>query len=406
MVRSMHKAIMLLAMLGACALPLAAFAQAQAQKAVVPAPSPSPIQATMLPAPAIPQPGVKEEKKEDKPVSATLPEEEKNKQEKDKQSDEGWEPLRQTYLGNIKPYTPQEMPVKLRIANEQDDAETQYVLGYMYQFGEGVEANDAIAQKWYAKATKNRHTKAMLAIGLFYEDHGDSLLATKWLKIAAESGEVFAHYKLGEIYEFGFGEVYSNPKKAFKFYAAAADGGIVVAHLKLGQFYQWGFGTKQDVDQAVFHYKKLIELLPDIQRKQQVETLLAEVYASIASQKEGEERLQWLMKASDLKHLRSIVMIAEYYRADGTQHDMKKAIEWYEKAANMQDPYSRVALGYIYANGTEDMDPDACKAFHFYSDAAEQGNKDAIWNMGNAYYNGLCVEKNYDEAFKWWNRMK
>ena len=33
--------------------------------------------------------------------------------------------------------------------------------------------------------------------------------------------------------------------------------------------------------------------------------------------------------------------------------------------------------------------------------AAQQGNIEAQYNIGNMYFNGMGIEKNYEEAFSW-----
>ena len=47
---------------------------------------------------------------------------------------------------------------------EQGDMETQYQLGRMYEFGWGVERNEAAAQKWYRKAAEQGHAGAKGAL--------------------------------------------------------------------------------------------------------------------------------------------------------------------------------------------------------------------------------------------------
>lgn len=52
----------------------------------------------------------------------------------------------------------------LKVAAQQGNARAEYSLGYMYQHGEGVEADIDIAKSWYKKAAEQGHTKAKAAL--------------------------------------------------------------------------------------------------------------------------------------------------------------------------------------------------------------------------------------------------
>ena len=47
-----------------------------------------------------------------------------------------------------------------RKAAEQDAADAQLILGFMYDAGEGVPENDAEAVGWYRKAAEQGHAEA------------------------------------------------------------------------------------------------------------------------------------------------------------------------------------------------------------------------------------------------------
>jgi septal ring-binding cell division protein DamX len=50
---------------------------------------------------------------------------------------------------------------------QQGDAKSQYVLGYMYYYGQGVETNTELAKEWIAKAAEQGHEKAAMAMARF-----------------------------------------------------------------------------------------------------------------------------------------------------------------------------------------------------------------------------------------------
>ena len=80
-----------------------------------------------------------------------------------------------------------------RKAAEQGDAKSQYELGKCYEFGKGVEKDQAKAVEWYQKAAEKGDATGQLAIGLCYEIgkgvEKDPAKAVEWYRKAAEQGQ-------------------------------------------------------------------------------------------------------------------------------------------------------------------------------------------------------------------------
>lgn len=76
------------------------------------------------------------------------------------------------------------------LAAEQGDADTQFLLGYIYDSGEcGTEANGDTAVKWYTLAAEQGHEDAMVNIGWMYANgqgvKKNRAKRTKWHMMAA-----------------------------------------------------------------------------------------------------------------------------------------------------------------------------------------------------------------------------
>ena len=59
-----------------------------------------------------------------------------------------------------------------------------------------------------------------------------------------------------------------------------------------------------------------------------------------------------------------------------------------------------MTLGYMYLYGTDGVERDNAKAFHFYELAAKTGDPIALNNLGSLYFNGIGVETNYAKAIQ------
>jgi len=81
---------------------------------------------------------------------------------------------------------------KVKKSAEQGDAEAQFFLGYMYDYGEGTLTDKKQAFYWYQKSAEQGHAKAQFNLGLMY-DLGEGTLTDKkqaayWIKLAYNNG--------------------------------------------------------------------------------------------------------------------------------------------------------------------------------------------------------------------------
>jgi TPR repeat protein len=75
---------------------------------------------------------------------------------------------------------------------KQGVADAQYILGVMYDKGDGVPQDYKTAVKWYTLAAKQGHADAQFQIGWMYnKGQGvpqDYKTAVKWFRLSAEQG--------------------------------------------------------------------------------------------------------------------------------------------------------------------------------------------------------------------------
>lgn len=129
------------------------------------------------------------------------------------------------------------------------NVDAQYILGTMYNFGDGAPQDYTKAQQWLEKAAAQGDARAQFALGAMY-DRGqgvpkDYFMARKWFEQAAAQGDADAQGALGRIYESGNG-VPQNYRQAAKWYEQAAVQGNMWAQFDLGWLYANGQGVPQD----------------------------------------------------------------------------------------------------------------------------------------------------------------
>ncbi len=103
-------------------------------------------------------------------------------------------------------------------AAQQGNADAQYELGLayslMYDRSLGVEKNEAEAVKWLKKAAQQGNTAAQEIID------ADGKIIKWYTKVikAAEQGDVYASYRLGQMYYYGDRGVEKNDAESVKCY--------------------------------------------------------------------------------------------------------------------------------------------------------------------------------------------
>jgi uncharacterized protein len=154
---------------------------------------------------------------------------------------EGYEALsRQDYAAAIKEYRP---------LAERGNAEAQYRIGRMYEFGKGYPKDQAQGIAWIRKAAAQDHADAQQELGVIYATGDgvkqDDVQAVAWFRKAAVQGDATAQYNLGLLYAKGQG-VEKDYAQAIAWWRKSATQGNADAQFKLGVVYHTGQGVTKD----------------------------------------------------------------------------------------------------------------------------------------------------------------
>ncbi|MEO8346980.1 MAG: tetratricopeptide repeat protein [Betaproteobacteria bacterium] len=138
------------------------------------------------------------------------------------------------------------------------DAEAQYRLGRMYEYGRGVAPDMPQAMIWLRKSAAQENASAQGELGAIYASGfggvpQDDAQAVAWFQKAANQGNPTAQYNLGLMYAKGAG-VKQDFAQAVAWYRKAADQGQVDAQFKVGLHYEKGIGIAKDDVLAYANY--------------------------------------------------------------------------------------------------------------------------------------------------------
>ncbi|MDD2230836.1 MAG: sel1 repeat family protein [Candidatus Cloacimonetes bacterium] len=135
------------------------------------------------------------------------------------------------------------------------DVFAQWMLGYSYSIGDGVEQNYKEAKRLYLMAAENDFAPAQISLAEMYRN-GNGVdqsykEAAKWYRLAVDKEYSDAQYNLGLMYCKGQG-VPQNYREGARLYRLAAEQNMAEAQNNLAILYGVGKGVVQDFEEAYF----------------------------------------------------------------------------------------------------------------------------------------------------------
>jgi TPR repeat protein len=134
----------------------------------------------------------------------------------------------------------------------------QFLTGYSYYHGLGVDRGKALAIHFYELAADQGLAVAQNNLGYYFgmenTVHSDLEKAIHFYTLAANQGLAVAQLRLGIFFFQGHG-VDKDPSKAVQLFTLAADQGHAAAHDSLGYCFESGGGVNKDLAKAVKNWK-------------------------------------------------------------------------------------------------------------------------------------------------------
>lgn len=215
---------------------------------------------------------------------------------------------------------------------------------------------------------------------------GEYTKAVELFKILATQGDAEAQNGVGACYDNGQG-VPQNSYEAVKWFNMAADQGYAKAQYNLGICYMNGRGVSGNLNEAVKWFKKAAgQGLPE---------------AISVLQKLGYNNAQALNNMEQA--------VDNTHQAVSQIHEIDLNHGYEEKSllqrAEQGDAYAQYDLGRRYFDGIG-VEMNRTEAFKWYLKAAKQGHRFAMYKVGDCYYFGYGVDRDPVEAAKWYKKSK
>ena len=265
---------------------------------------------------------------------------------------------------------------------KQGDAESQGLLGYLYETGRGVPQSFPEALRWYGEAARNGSAIAMYCLGRLHEDgrgaQQDFGKAAQYYSKAARRGEQRSLGRLGYLYETGRG-VTQSLRDAADCYRKAAGSGDAFAEYRLGLMHLTGQGAPRNPWRAE-------ELLIKAARQGNPGAVY-ELGIMCLRRQSFEKAFLLLRKAAELGHDGAMKSLGDMYRdGRGVRHSFENAILFYRKAAARGNAGAASGIGDIYF-----FSQKYAEAAAWYCRAASRGYAEAQRKLGQMYEKGFLI---------------
>lgn len=255
--------------------------------------------------------------------------------------------------GNFK----EAVPV-LREFAAANDVGACYVLARLHLEGLGVEKSPDIAMDLLRKNASSGHVPSMVQLGQLKEADAPAE-ALQLYKNASEKNDVFAHVKLGSIFENGTLGARANPKLAFRYYEKAYKANSPVGTYQVARCYDEGIGVSPNALESTRLFRRAAMAGVPL-----ANTVMARRYfEGKGIEPDPVAAVGWLTRGAQAGSTEAMVLLGQRYETgDLIGQDLNLAGQLYSAAAKKGDPTGRYFLAqmYLHGNGTK---PDSVRAY-------------------------------------------
>ncbi|XP_078445074.1 HCP-like superfamily protein isoform X4 [Wolffia australiana] len=297
-------------------------------------------------------------------------------------------------------------------AAESGEPESMELLGEIYARGAGVEKNYTKAYEWLKLSAQKGHYSAYNGLGyMYFKGYGVKRNYTKAKELfmkAAEKKVSGGYYNLGVLYLKGIG-VERNVTRACEYLLAAATSAQPKALYQVAKMFQRDIGFKKNILLATVLYKIVAErgpwsslsrwamesyVNPDVRKALMLYLRMAELGYEV-----GQSNAAWILDRDG----ENIVCIGESGLCKDEERHLRAHSLWW-KASEEGNEHAALLIGdaYFYGRG---MEKDYVLAAEAYTHAKQQRNAQAMFNLGYMYEHGLglpfdlhLAKRYYDQA--------
>ena len=274
-----------------------------------------------------------------------------------------------------------------------------YELAHMFDLGDDIDISESEAIKWYEFASNLGNAKAQSELARhYYFGYGvkkDNEKTFNYYKKAAESGYAPAMYELARCYHNGTGTEYDE-ENALIWYKKSAELDNIDALLEMGKIYEHGYTVEQNMEEAFKCYEKAYQL-----GNAKGLLSMAKCYLyGIGVEKNVQLAFETYKKAAETKLPEAQALYGDcFFNGTGTLQNYREAVKYYKIGARGKDPHAYYCLGRCSELGVGGLPKNMKEAIKNYQEAADYGDDDAAYELGDYYTNPNNKDHDFEEGF-------
>jgi TPR repeat protein len=280
-------------------------------------------------------------------------------------------------------------------ASDAGDVPSMFLLARFYdgQFGHPSFSDPKLAFDYFLKAAEKGDAAAMVAVGsrLLNSDKikRDETKGKEWLEKAIESGDISAHFALGDHFE----NIKEDLKAALSSYTLGAEAGQPDCMVRAAVFHMEGKGTDKNQERGVELLEKAAK-----EGNSQAHLMLA---AQILGEEEpdlGKGYAHLLAAANGGLALAQNELGLFYLSGRLGVADLPAAASWFTRSAQSGFAAAQNNLATLFERGAG-VEQSFDKAGQLYSLAAQQGNASATLALARFHAAGAGTNVNRERAW-------
>ncbi len=249
----------------------------------------------------------------------------------------------------------------------------------------------------------NQGAELLLAL-IYFEGRGVSpnpVKARQWMRHAADDGQPYAQYLLGNWYADGIAGLPKNPDLAVQYWRKGAVQGQAQAAYRLAEAYLSGIGVKTDPEAAKHWLRRAAEAgYAPAQR------LLGKMYqGGYGVPKDTLEGKDWLARAAaqgDNEAIRLLSIFVEL--GEDALQGFRQGGPELQARARSGDSVAQYQLALRYETGAWGLPQNDALALHWFRASAAQGNRMAMRSLADIYIHGLLGQSKSARQAEYWRQ--
>ncbi|KAI9680190.1 MAG: hypothetical protein M1829_001427 [Trizodia sp. TS-e1964] len=230
------------------------------------------------------------------------------------------------------------------------------------------------------------------------------------LQRLSDRGFPFAQYYLADGYSSGLlNKGKEDHDKAFPLFVSASKHGHAESGYRAALCYEFGWGTSKNMSKAVQFYRQAASKNhPGAMARLGRAWLSGDMGLGVRYR----EGLKWLRRATDVADEQynsapyELGLLYETGYGDDVFQDENYTAQLFTQAADLGNPDASYRLGDAYEHGKLNCPRDPALSVHFYTGAAQKGHPQAMMALCAWYMVGAepVLEKDENEAYEWARR--